>query len=89
MRVIESHGLIADYLFCDFREWFQNNYKYIYTYTYKHTHMCVKAKIYICLKQNNAAMAHVEPQADKLTEVVQAETKGDSENVSSCESAES
>ena len=34
-------------------------------------------------------MASVEPQADKLTEVMQAETKGDSENVSSCESAES
>lgn len=51
--------------------------------------MCVKAKIYICLKRNDAEVAHVEPQADKLTEVVQAETKGDSENVSSCEPAES
>lgn len=51
--------------------------------------MRVRAKIYICLKQGDAEMAHVEPQADKLTEVVQAENKGDSDNVSFCESAES
>lgn len=87
MRVIESCGLTEDYLFCDFREWFQNNYKYIYIYI--HTHMRVRAKIYICLNQGDAEMAHVEPQADKLTEVVQAENKGDSDNVSFCESAES
>ena len=87
MRVIESCGLEADYLFCDFREWFQNNYKYTHTHT--HTHMHVRAKIYICLKQGDAEMAHVEPQADKLTEVLQAENKGDSENVSFCEFAES
>ena len=51
--------------------------------------MHVRAKIYICLKQGDAEMAHVEPQADKLTEVLQAENKGDSENVSFCEFAES
>ena len=51
--------------------------------------MHVQAKIYICLKQGDAEMAHVEPQADKLTEVIQAENKGDSENVSFCESAKS
>lgn len=51
--------------------------------------MHVQAKIYICLKQGDAEMALVEPQADKLTEVAQAESKGDSDNVSFCESAES
>ena len=75
MRVIESCGLTEDYLFCDFRELFQNNYKYIYIYIYTHTHMHVQAKIYICLKQGDAEMALVEPQADKLTEVAQAENK--------------
>lgn len=37
--------------------------------------MHVQAKIYICLKQGDAEMALVEPQADKLTEVAQAENK--------------
>lgn len=68
----------------------ENDFKIIINiYTCIHIHIHVRAKIYICLKQGDAEMAHVEPQADKLTEVIQAENKGDSENVSFCESAKS
>lgn len=68
----------------------ENDFKIIINiYTYIHIHIHVRAKIYICLKQGDAEMAHVEPQADKLTEVIQEENKGDSENVSFCESAKS
>ena len=39
------------------------------------------AEIHICLRPGDAEVAHVGPRTDKLTEVVQEEAKGNSENV--------